>query len=42
MAKIGKTFTNWKREIINGITQNPYSINISNAIAETMNNNSKH
>ncbi len=39
MAKIGKTFTNWKREIINGITQNPYSIKISNATAEAMNNN---
>ena len=38
MAKIGKTFTNWKREIINGITQNPYSIKISNAIAEATNN----
>lgn len=38
MVKIGKTFTNWKREIINGITQNPYSIKISNAIAEATNN----
>ena len=38
MAKIGKTFTNWKREIINGLTQNPYSIKISNAIAEATNN----
>lgn len=38
MAKIGNTFTNWKREIINGLTQNPYSIKISNAIAESTNN----
>ena len=38
MAKIGRTFSNWRREIINGITQNPYSIKISNAIAESMNN----
>jgi transposase len=38
MSKIGKTFTNWKREIINGLTQNPYSIKISNAIAEATNN----
>lgn len=38
MVKIGKTFSNWKREIINGITQNPYSIKISNAIAEATNN----
>ena len=34
MNKIGKMFTNWKYEIINGITQNPYSIKISNAIAK--------
>lgn len=38
MAKIGRTFSNWRREIINGITQNPYSTKISNAIAESMNN----
>lgn len=38
MVKVGKTFSNWKREIINGITQNPYSIKISNAIAEATNN----
>ena len=38
MAKIGKMLTNWKREIINGLTQNPYSIKISNAIAESTNN----
>ena len=38
MNKIGKMFTNWKREIINGLTQNPYSIKISNAIAESTNN----
>ena len=38
MVKIGKMFTNWKREIINGIIQNPYSIKISNAIAESTNN----
>lgn len=38
MAKIGKTLANWKREIINGLTQNPYSIKISNAIAEATNN----
>ena len=38
MRNIAKTFSNWKREIINGITQNPYSIKISNAIAESTNN----
>lgn len=38
MAKIGRTFSNWRREIINGITQNPYSIKINNAIAEATNN----
>ena len=38
MEKVGKTLQNWKREIINGITQNPYSIKISNAIAESTNN----
>ena len=38
MAKIGNTLQNWKIEIINGITQNPYSIKISNAIAESTNN----
>ena len=38
MRKVGKTLINWKREIINGMTQNPYSIKISNAIAESTNN----
>lgn len=38
MAKIGKTLQNWRYEIINGLTQNPYSIKISNAIAESTNN----
>ena len=38
MAKIGKMLLNWRYEIINGITQNPYSIKISNAIAESTNN----
>lgn len=38
MRAIGKTLLNWKIEIINGITQNPYSIKISNAIAEATNN----
>ena len=38
MVKIGRTFSHWKTEIINGITQNPYSIKISNAIAEAKNN----
>lgn len=38
MKKVGRTLSNWKREIINGITQNPYSIKISNAIAEATNN----
>lgn len=38
MVKVGKTLQNWKFEIINGITQNPYSIKISNAIAESTNN----
>lgn len=38
MAMIGKTLQNWRNEIINGITQNPYSIKISNAIAESTNN----
>ena len=38
MVKVGKTLQNWRYEIINGITQNPYSIKISNAIAESTNN----
>lgn len=38
LNSIGKTFQNWRYEIINGITQNPYSIKISNAIAESTNN----
>lgn len=38
MAKVGKMLQNWRNEIINGITQNPYSIKISNAIAESTNN----
>jgi len=38
MAKVGKTLQNWKYEIINGMTQNPYSMKISNAIAEATNN----
>lgn len=38
MAKVGKTLQNWKMEIINGMTQNPYSMKISNAIAESTNN----
>lgn len=38
MQKVGKTLQNWRYEIINGITQNPYSIKISNAIAESTNN----
>lgn len=38
MVKVGKTLQNWRSEIINGITQNPYSIKISNAIAESTNN----
>lgn len=38
MAKIGKMLLNWRYEIINGITQNPYSFKISNAIAESTNN----
>lgn len=38
MAKVGKMLQNWKYEIINGMTQNPYSIKISNAIAESTNN----
>jgi len=39
MNKIGRTFQNWRTEIINGLIQNPYSIKISNAIAEATNNN---
>ena len=35
---VGKMLENWKFEAINGITQNPYSIKISNAIAESTNN----
>jgi len=38
MQRVGKTLQNWKYEIINGITQNPYSMKISNAIAEATNN----
>ena len=38
MAKIGKTLSNWKIEIINGITNNPYRRKLSNAIAESNNN----
>lgn len=38
MAKVGKMLQNWRNEIINGITQNPYSIKISNPIAESTNN----
>ncbi len=38
MAKVGKMLQNWRYEIINGMTQNPYSIKISNAIAESTNN----
>lgn len=38
MNKIGKTLQNWRSQIINGITQNPYSMKISNAIAESTNN----
>lgn len=38
MMKVGKTLHNWRIEIINGITQNPYSIKISNGTAESINN----
>ena len=38
MQKVGNTLQNWRYEIINGLTQNPYSIKISNAIAESTNN----
>ena len=38
LRSVGKTLQNWKNEIINGITRNPYSIKISNAIAESTNN----
>lgn len=38
MNKIGKTLRNWRLEIINGMTFNPYNKRISNAIAESMNN----
>lgn len=38
IAKVGKTLQNWKDEIVNGLTQNPYSLKISNAIAESTNN----
>ena len=38
MTKVGKMLQNWRYEIINGMTQNPYSIKISNAIAESTNN----
>lgn len=38
MQTLGKMLKNWRYEIINGITQNPYSIKISNAIAESRNN----
>jgi len=38
MTKVGKTLQNWRYEIINGMTQNPYTVKISNAIAESTNN----
>lgn len=38
MNKLGRTLRNWKIEIINGLTKNPYGIRISNGIAECMNN----
>lgn len=38
IVRVGKTFQNWRTEIINGITRNPYSIKISNSIAEATNN----
>lgn len=38
LVKIGKMFTNWKTEIINGLTKNEYNFKISNAIAESTNN----
>ena len=38
MVKVGKMLQNWRYEIINGMIQNPYSMKISNAIAESTNN----
>ena len=38
MNKIGRTLTNWKQEIINGMIKNDYNFKISNGIAESMNN----
>lgn len=37
-VKVGRTLQNWRIEIINGLTQNPYSMKISNAVAESTNN----
>ena len=38
MHAIGKTFKNWKLEIINGLIKNPYQRRLTNAIAESNNN----
>lgn len=38
MREIGKTFTNWTIEIINGLVRNPYQRRLTNAIAESNNN----
>ena len=38
MREIGKTFTNWAIEIINGLVRNPYQRRLTNAIAESNNN----
>ena len=38
MNKIGRTFQNWKTEIINGLIKNDYTFKVSNGIAESMNN----
>ena len=38
MRAIGRTFNNWKEEIINGLVRNPYGRRLTNAMAESNNN----
>lgn len=38
MKAIGKTFKNWRTQIINGLIRNPYGRRLTNALAESNNN----
>lgn len=38
MQSIGKTFKNWRAQIINGLIRNPYGRRLTNAMAESNNN----